>query len=134
MAIKQNKTSDDFSLVNFTDDELRALRDEALVKYDDIIDTWAVELKEINEKTDFDPYSRKGERIISKLGKKYADPLSDVEIVLETIQDELDKRDNYNEQQRYMEGGDYTRSELDDNEFLKREKEKTERIRKILED
>ena len=134
MRNKEKSEKNDVSLVNFTDDELRTMRDEALSKYDEIIEQWSKELNEITSQKGFDQYSRKGEKLIDKLNTKYADPLTDAEIVLETIQEELNKRENYYEQQRYMDSGNYTSIKIEDEEFLKREKEKTDRIRQILDD
>lgn len=126
------KNSKDFSLAKFTDEELYMMRDEALDKYDRYVEEWAIGLKEITDEKDFDQYSRKSEKKVAKLNKRFLDPMTDIEIVLATIQEELDKRDNYNEQQRYMEGGNYQAANIEDDEFLKREQEKTERIRSIL--
>lgn len=126
------KNVNEFTLVNYSTETLLAMRDEALDKYDAYVEKWAVELKAITDEKDFDQYSKKSEKKVKKLNNKYLDPMTDIEVVLATIQEELDKRDNYNEQQRYVEGGNYIRDNISDEDFLKREQEKTERIRSIL--
>ena len=130
---KKNKLSD-FTLSVYSEDELKELRNIALQRYDDIVEMWANELKYITDEKGFDQYSRSGERKLNKLTKKYAEMIADAEITLEMIQEELDKYDEYYEQQRYVEGGNYKEEEIDEDEFLKREKEKTDRIRKIISD
>ena len=122
------------NLAQYSDDQLKMMRDDALLKHDEIIEDWAKELGSIMNEKGFDQYSRKGERRLNKLNKKYADPLSDAQVVLISIQEELDKRDNYYEQQRYMQGGKRYIENIDDDEFLKREMEKTARIRAMLDD
>ena len=122
----------EFSLSNYTEDELKDLRDIALRKYDDIVELWAAELQFTMNEKGFDQYTKRGEKKLNKITRKYAEMVADAEITLEMIQEELDKYEEYYEQQRYIEGGNYVDEELEDDEFLKREKEKTERIRDII--
>ena len=126
------KSNTEFSLSNYTEDELKELRDIALKKYDDIVELWASELQFTMNEKGFDQYTSRGERKINKITKKYAEMIADAEITLEMIQEELDKYEEYYEQQRYIEGGNYTNEDIEEDDFLKREKEKTERIRDII--
>lgn len=116
---------------DFSDEELLDLRDKILDLHDKTIDGWSKELAQICD-DDFDQYSFWGKKKLEKLTNKWSEKLADIEVSLDMIQEELDKRDNYNEQQRYMDGGKYKTTEMSDEEFLRIEQEKTERIREIL--
>lgn len=118
----------------YSDEDLLVFRDKLLGTYDFYQKEWAEELAEIANDESFDQYSFKGKRQINKLTNKYADIMSDVEVILEVVQGELDKRDHYNEQQRYLADGNYKKEEISEAEFLKREYEKTQRIRRIIAD
>lgn len=126
------KKDSNFSLANYTEDELKNMRDYALQKYDDIVEMWANELQYTMSEKGFDQYTSRGEKKLNKITRKYAEMVADAEITLEMIQEELDKYEEYYEQQRYVEGGNYEYEELDEDEFLRREKEKTDRIRDII--
>lgn len=119
---------------DFSDDDLLVIRDKTLELHDSIIEKWANELAEVCGGKDFDEYSIRNKHKVNKITTKYSKELADVEISLEMIQEELDKRESYNEQQRYIVGGNYKPSNISDEEFLKREQEKTAKIREILKD
>ena len=55
-------------------------------------------------------------------------------MLLDVIDDEMQKREKFKDEQRYVDGGNITTSELSGEEFLKEEQKKTERIRRKYED
>ena len=111
-------------------DELSDFRDKLVDAYENYEDMCAREYAE--KLSDIDPNSFKGKKIAKKIINTYADKMSDIQIVLEMVQEELDKRDEYYEQQRYIDGGNIKKSNLSDEDFLRKEQEKTTRIRRII--
>lgn len=107
--------------INFaemSDDELFEFRDWLQTEKTTIDDEWAEELKNITGPS-FDPYTRKGERILKKLGKKYAEKSMGVIYLQELTIDEISKRKKFKEEQRYLGKGDKKEESID--EFLEKE-------------
>ena len=107
--------------INFaemSDDELFEFRDWLQTEKTIIDDEWADELKSITGST-FDPYTRKGERLLKKLGKKYADKSVGVVYLQELVADEFAKRKKFKEEQRYLGKGEVKDESVD--EFLEKE-------------
>ncbi len=119
--------------VDVSDEKMKYFKDELLKMHEELTDIWTEELKKLDNEN-FDPYSFSNERKLKKLAKKHSPKLAEVDMLLDVIDDELSRRDKYNEQQRYVEGGNYRQDELSDEEYFNEEVKKTERIRKIHED
>lgn len=116
-----------------SDENMNYYREELIKMHDELSDAFAEELKKIDS-DNFDPYSFFGERKVKKISKKYAKKISEVDMLVDVIDDEMDRREKYNEEQRYTGSGKYVpRYSLDPEEYLKQEQEKTARIRKSLE-
>lgn len=113
----------------YRDEDLRKFRDNLLEIYDVYQHEWADELAEIVNAPNFDRFSYFGKKKLKKFTNKYADKMADVEVLLEVVQDELDFRDEQSGLKTIKED-----EELSENEFIKKEMEKTERIRNILND
>ena len=82
---------------------------------------------------DFDPYSRRGVKVLKKVRNKFADRDLGLTFLEEVTADELRKRDKYNEEQRYLKGRSVS-DEMTEEEFLEREKIITEGYKSRLED
>ncbi len=119
--------------VDVSDEKMKYFKDELLKMHEELTDIWTEELKKLDNEN-FDPYSFSNERKLKKLAKKHSPKLAEVDMLLDVIDDELSRRDKYNEQQRYVEGVNYRQDELSDEEYFNEEVKKTERIRKIHED
>ena len=119
---------------DYSDKDLLLYRDKMRDLYEEIVDGWAKELAQTCDK-DFDEYSFSGKRKINKLTKKWSEKLSSVQVALEMVQEELVKRNYYDDKQSYFIDGDYKSStNLSDDEFLRIEQEKTEMLKSILSD
>ncbi len=119
--------------IEVSDEKMKYFSEELLKMHDELTDAWAEELKTL-ETEEFDPYSFFGERKIKKLAKKHAPKIAEVDMLLDVIDDEMQKREKFKDEQRYVDGGNITTSELSGEEFLKEEQKKTERIRRKYED
>lgn len=112
--------------VNYSDSDLKNILNMLDFEYGKVMDAYAEDIKAI-ETPNFDPYSFFGERKINKISKKYAPVVADIEILMEDIISELQKRGKYYEEQRYM-GGQSSNNEsrtLSEKEFLEKEELKT---------
>jgi len=119
----------------YSDADLIKLRDSFLEIYETYEEEWAEELAEIMNNPKFDQYSFFGKRKLKKFNEKHADKMSTVEVLLEIIQEELDRRDNNGIYVFNKEENDYdSSSNVSEDEFIRKEREKTERIREIIRD
>ena len=108
-------------IVNFaemSDDELIKFRNWLLTEKATIDDEWVDELQLVT-KENIDPYSRKGERVLKKLGTKYAEKAEGLVYLQDLVADELAKRKKYREQQRYLGKSEVKEESLE--EFLEKE-------------
>ena len=119
---------------DFSDEELIVMKKKLIERYRFLEEEWAIKLSKIwTDK--FDQYSARGKRKLDKLTKTYADKLSDMEIVFEELKEELlfrelsvvdleDITDEVDESRI-----DEETDQLDENEYISREIEKTRQIR-----
>lgn len=129
--LKQFETMDP---VDVSDQKMAYFKEELLKMRDELLDAWSDEVKKLDS-DDFDPYSFFGERKIKKISKQHSKKLAEVDLLLDVIDDEMSRRDNYNEEQRYMGTGKYVpKYSTDSNQYLKNEEQKTEKIRRKYED
>lgn len=114
-----------------SDEQMMKFQEELLKMHDELVDAWAEEVKTVCT-DDFDPYSFWGSRKLDKIGKKHSKTLANVDLLLEIIDGEMTRRDQYNEEQRYTGSGKYKpRYSLDEEEYIENEKKKNERIRNV---
>lgn len=111
------------NMVNYTDQELEVIYGELEAERDDYVDKWANEVAAISTE-DFDPYSFFGERKLKKIANKYADPISDIDIILENIDKEFAIRERAEDENKYS-GKGKPIVEEDEETFIEREKLKT---------
>lgn len=111
-----------------SDEQMMYFRDELVKMHDELVDIMADEVKKYDTEN-FDPYSFRGERILKKISKKHAPKIAEVDMLIEVIDDEMSRRDTYNEQQRYIEGGNYKKFNDTTEEFLEKEQKKIDRKR-----
>lgn len=129
--LEQFKTLDP---VDVSDEKMAYFKKELLIMHDELVDAWTDEVK-LYDTEDFDPYSFFGERKLKKIAKKHAGKIAEVDLLIGVIDDEMSRREKYYEEQRYSGNGKVKQSfDGSDEEFLKREQEKTDSIRKIYED
>ena len=114
----------------YSDFDLRNLRNSFLEIYEAYEEACAEEMAEIFKTPKFDQYSFFGKRKLKKFTQKYADKLATLEVLLEVIQEELDKRDGKIDQ--YGRKVEEEFKQVSEFEFLKAEQEKTDRIREII--
>ena len=114
-----------------SDEDLIRLKDKLVADYKEIQEQWAIELSKLwTDK--FDQYTAKGQKKINKLTKKYADKLSDVEIVFEELKEELKNRNIIVTDLEDITDEEEPEEVLSEYEYLKREEEKTKQIQSGL--
>lgn len=127
-----NKTYKDYmymNMINYSYQELETIHGELEVEYEKYAEAWAKEAaKLVND--GIDPYSYLGEKKLKKLAKKHASTTSDILIILENIENELDKRDKANEEAKYSGKGTYKLDTRDKQAFIDEEHLKTISYRK----
>lgn len=130
--MNKNDEITNFTLADYSVEELIKFKNLAIEKHDKLIEAWGEELGEIIKEKDFDQYSRKGERKLKKLNQKHAEPLADILNVIDAFDEELSKRENYNYQQSFI-NDNYKPSynkQMTTEEFIRLEMEKIDRERK----
>ena len=130
----KNKDMDFYNnFANYSDKDLILIKNNLIVKYEDVQDAWSAELAKMWD-DDFDQYSARGERLIKKLNKKYASQLADIEIVFEELKEELAKREIFISELEDI--TDNVEEDDDENvsdvEFVRREAKKTEQYKQGL--
>ena len=121
-------------MVNFaemTDEELLDFRNQLLVQREMLNSDYVEELKE-RTRGDFDPYTRKGEKVIKKVIKKFADRDMGLSYLEELVAEEMKKREKYKEEQMYINGLGKNGS-MSETEFLEREQIITESYKSKIE-
>lgn len=127
------KDFDETKIVDYSLDELKGFVNEIemmqSVINQKLADELAVELK----KDSFDIYSRRGERMVKKISKKYIGSLVGADSYLEILNDEIAKREQYEEQMRYSGKRVGKKEELSEEDFLQQEQDKTWAYRSKIE-
>lgn len=116
------------NLVDVAYNDLEMILGELEAERDEYIEKWAGESAEIVA-AGTDPYTFFGERKLGKVNKKYAGDVAEIEMLMDDIAKELDKRDQHNEELKYSGKGDFAAYESA-KEFLERESMKTEGYKK----
>ncbi len=122
-----NKTYKDYiymNMVNYSDKELMIIHGEMEAEHEKYVEIWAKEAAELVN-SGIDPFSFWGERKLNKLAKKHADVISDINIILENIENELDKRERIAEEERYMGKGFKYSAVVNKEKFIQEEQIKT---------
>ena len=120
--------------INFaelTDDELLDFRNQLLIQREMLNSDYVEELKE-RTRGDFDPYTRRGEKVIKKVLKKFEDRDMGLSYLEELLAEELKKRDKFKEEQMYLNGLG-TKGSMTEAEFLEREQIITESYKSKIE-
>lgn len=120
----KKKATLSINFAELTDDELLDYRNKLLVQREILNDLY---VKELSEKTkgDFDPYSRRADRIFKKILNKYEDRETGLTYLEDLVNEEMAKRDEFKYQQLYRAGGNNVK-EMTAKEFIEKEKIKTE--------
>ncbi len=119
-------------LANYTDDELIEAKQKLEIEYGKYVDEWAREVAYLINEKNVDPYSYWGEKKVNKVTKKYTNITSDIQLALEKLAIELQKRDNYNYEQSFVGGKSYFDNTLTEKEFFEKEQLKTLKYRKMI--
>ncbi|MBR7172750.1 MAG: hypothetical protein IKD36_03045 [Clostridia bacterium] len=120
MAKKQQ-----INLADYSDEDLIATKNRLAIEYGRILDECSTEIAYLVNEKKVDPYSFFGERKINKVITRYADMSSDVQIAMEEIGIELEKRDNFKYEQSFIGGKKYFDDSISQEEFLRKEALKT---------
>ena len=119
-------------LANYTDEELLDAKQKLEIEYGKYVDEWAREVAYLINEKNVDPYSYWGEKKVKKVTKKYTNITSDIQLDLEKLAVELQKRDNYNFEQSFIGGKSYFDETLTEKEFFEKEQLKTLKYRKLI--
>ena len=111
-------------LPEYTDEELKTFINQITMQRSVLQEKCAEEMAVYLKNEKFDIYSRSGERKINKISEKYADLFSGADYLEEIIKEELKKREQYNEEQRYS-GRSVVKNQISKEEFLRQEEDKT---------
>ena len=120
--------------INFaelTDDELLDFRNQLLIQREMLNSDYVEELRE-RTRGDFDPYTRRGEKVIKKVLKKFEDRDMGLSYLEELLAEEMKKRDKFKEEQMYLNGLG-TKGLMTEAEFLEREQIITESYKSKIE-
>lgn len=110
-----------------SDEDLIRLKDKLVEEYKELQAQWGFELSKIwTDK--FDQYTKKGQKKLEKFTKKYADKLSDIEIVFEELKQELNNRNIVVTDLEDITDEEEPEEILSEYEYLKKEEEKTKKI------
>ena len=127
---KESKLNVNFA--ELTDDELLDFRNQLLIQREMLNSDYVEELKN-RTRGDFDPYTRKGEKTIKKILKKFEDRDLGLSYLEELVAEEWKKRDKYKEEQMYINGLG-SNGTMTEAEFLEREKIITESYKSKIEE
>ena len=122
--MKHIKDFEKEKLAEYTDEDLKMFVNQIIMQRSVLQQKCADEMQVYLSNEKFDIYSRSGSRKIGKISSKYADLFSGADYLEEIIQEELKKRERYNEEQKYS-GRSIVRREMSKEEFLEREQDKT---------
>lgn len=120
------------NLVDFSDDELVELKNHLEVEYGKLVEEWGNAVGKLVNVEGVDPYSFWGERKVNKVTKKYTSQTADIQILMEDIDLELSKRDNYRFEQSFIGGKSYHDTSLSEKEFFEKEQLKTLKYKQSL--
>lgn len=115
----------DLNIANLSDKDLITLKNTLIIKEGEIEDAYTDDIAELSKDEDFDPYSRKGERMIKKAAKKYMEDIRGLDYMFEVVEKEIAKREKYNEEQRYSGKGTFSYKNQTEDEFFESEEMKT---------
>ena len=126
---KESKLNINFA--ELTDDELLDFRNQLLIQREMLNSDYVEELRE-RTRGDFDPYTRRGEKVIKKVLKKFEDRDMDLSYLEELLAEEMKKRDKFKEEQMYLNGLG-SKGSMTEAEFLEREQIITESYKSKIE-
>jgi hypothetical protein len=112
------------NLVDYSDAELIKIRNLMDFEYGEVTEEWTRDLQALDT-PNFDPYSFWGGKKLDKVTKKYAGVMADISLISERIENELEKRGKFAEEQRYSGKSKVTNKNIDEDEFLEKEELKT---------
>ena len=90
-----------------------------------ILERYSSELADVLQNDRFDVYSYAGKRKLAKISKKYKSKIIGADEYLQLLEDELKKREQLEENMRYSGTGKYKTPEISQEEFLRKEQDKT---------
>lgn len=108
----------------YSDEELIYLRNNLEIEYGKTNELWASGLGKFSDK-DFDPYSLTGELAMKSYNKQYVDRAAEILAIIDVIDDELDRREKYNEEMRYSGRSNFKYKDENIDEFIEREGNRT---------
>ncbi len=117
---------------NYTDQELEEAKHKLEIEYGKYVDEWAREVAYLINEKNVDPYSYWGEKKVKKVTKKYTNITSDIQLAVEKLNIELQKRDNYHFEQSFVGGKSYFDETLSKEEFFEKEELKTLKYKKSI--
>ena len=126
---KESKLNINFA--ELTDDELLDFRNQLLIQREMLNSDYVEELRE-RTRGDFDPYTRRGEKVIKKVLKKFEDRDMGLSYLEELLAEEMKKRDKFKEEQMYLNGLG-SKGSMTEAEFLEREQIITESYKSKIE-
>ncbi len=113
------------NLVDFSDDELIELRNNLDIEYGKLAEEWGEAVAHLVNDLKVDPYTFWGGRKVKKVTKKYSSQTAEIQVLIEDIHKELQKRDNYRFEQSFIGGKPYHDMNLSEKEFFEKEQLKT---------
>ena len=119
------------NLADLTDEQLIDIRNKLEIEYGSYLDDCAVEVAELKTKHNVDLYTRSGEKKMNKIIKKYVNMTDGLDLAIERIEEELQKRDNYKFERGFY--GKKYYNDISEEEFFEKESLKTLKYKQSIE-
>lgn len=119
--------------VNYTTEELNDVADKLDAERDELIEECSKKIAEISKNPKFDPYSFWGNRKIKKITKYYSNKTGKILGILDIIDEELSKREQYEYEQSFLGKGKVSKDKyISKEQFINQEMNKTNNFKKYI--
>ena len=119
------------NFADLTDEQLIDIRNKLEIEYGSYLDDCAAEVAELKTKQNVDLFTRSGERKMNKIIKKYVNMTDGLDLAIEKIEDELQKRDNFKFERSFY--GKKYYDDISEEEFFEKESLKTLKYKQSIE-
>lgn len=116
---------DENKLPDYSLEDLKGFVNQIEMKKSEINEDCSKEMSEFLKNDKFDVYSRGGQKKLKKIAEKYAPVLAGAGEYLQILYKEIEKREQYEEEMRYLGKGKKKNHSESIEDFLRKEEDKT---------